>query len=85
MHNFVLACPNCNRSKSDSLAARIHLDKWAKSVKKNDEAITQIGGVIGIVTNLETSLSIAEWSYGTTIGGKANGWIKAGQYEGLKQ
>jgi 5-methylcytosine-specific restriction endonuclease McrA len=35
MHNFVLACPSCNRSKSDSLAARVHLDRWEKAVKNN--------------------------------------------------
>ncbi len=85
MHNFVLACSSCNRSKSDSLGAKAHLDKWAKAVKKNDEAITQIGGTVGVVTNLETSLSIAQWSYSAASGGQASRWIKAGQYEGLKQ
>jgi hypothetical protein len=52
---------------------------------KNDEAVKQIGEVIGISTNLETSLSIAQWSYGTASGGQANGWVKAGQYGGLKK
>lgn len=27
-HNFVLAHPSCNRSKSDALAARPHLERW---------------------------------------------------------
>ncbi|MEN9315675.1 MAG: hypothetical protein RIS35_2068, partial [Pseudomonadota bacterium] len=27
-HNFVLAHPPCNRSKSDTLAARVHLERW---------------------------------------------------------
>ena len=83
MHNFVLACPSCNRSKADSLAAKFHLDKWAKVVKKNGEAITQIGEVIGVVTNLETSLSIAQWSYYAASGSQSTGWVKAGQYEGI--
>jgi len=85
MHNFVLACPSCNRSKSDSLAAKVHLDKWAKAVKENDLAITQIGGAVGVVTNLETSLSITQWSYSAASGGQASGWVKPSQYEGLKQ
>jgi 5-methylcytosine-specific restriction endonuclease McrA len=84
IHNFVLACPSCNRSKSDSLAAKVHLDKWAQAVKENDEAITKIGEVVGVVTNLETSLSITQWSYSAANGGQASRWVKAGQYEGLK-
>ena len=83
MHNFVLACPECNQSKSDSLAAKVHLDNWANAVKNHDEAITQIGEVIGVVANLETSLSIVQWSYGAASGGQATGWVKAGQYEDL--
>jgi hypothetical protein len=85
MHNFVLACPSCNRSKSDSLAAKVHLDKWVKATMKNNDAITQIGGTVGVVANLGTSLSIAQWSYGAASGGQANGWVKAGQYGGLKK
>jgi hypothetical protein len=83
MHNFVLACPSCNRSKSDSLAAKAHLNKWAKAVRNNDEAITQIGEVVGVVTNLETSLSIAQWSYSAASGGQSSGWVKAGKYDHL--
>jgi hypothetical protein len=81
MHNFVLACPSCNRSKSDSLAAKVHLDGWLQAVTKNSDAITQIGETVGVVANLETSLSITKWSYGAASGGQANGWIKAGEYD----
>jgi 5-methylcytosine-specific restriction endonuclease McrA len=83
MHNFVLACPSCNRSKSDSLAARIHLNRWVKAVMKNNDATTQIGEAVGVVANLETSLSIAQWSYGAASGGQVTGWVKAGQYDQL--
>lgn len=83
MHNFVLACPSCNRSKSDSLAASVHLDKWIKAVKNHDDAITQTGRAVGITANVETSLSIALWGYGAGSGGPTSGWIKAGQYEDL--
>jgi hypothetical protein len=84
MHNFVLACPSCNRSKSDSLAARIHLDGWLEAVKNNSDAINKIGEAVGISANLDTSLSITHWSYGATNSDQAAGWIKSGQYEGLK-
>jgi len=83
MHNFVLACPSCNRSKSDSLAARVHLDRWIKAIMKNNDATTQIGEAVGVVANLETSLSIAQWSYGAASGGQVTGWVKAGQYDQL--
>lgn len=81
MHNFVLACPSCNRSKSDSLAAKIHLDKWIEVIQKNNYAITEIGKAVGITANLETSLSIMLWGYGTVINSEAAGWVKPKQYE----
>ena len=63
MHNFVLACPTCNRSKSDSLAAKIHLDKWTKFATENSEAIHKIGEKAGIPTIEDASLKIASWAY----------------------
>lgn len=84
MHNFVLACPSCNRSKSDSLAARIHLDRWLEAIKHNSDAINQIGEAVGISANLDTSLSITHWSYGAASSDQAASWIRSGQYEGLK-
>jgi hypothetical protein len=50
---------------------------------KNNDAITQIGGAVGVVVNLETSLSIAKWSYGAARGDQTTGWIKAGQFDHL--
>lgn len=73
MHNFVLACPSCNRSKSDSLAARIHLNKWTELTAKNSEAIARIGERAGVSSNLNTSIAIAEWGYGAAI--EANGLV----------
>jgi 5-methylcytosine-specific restriction endonuclease McrA len=81
MHNFVLACPTCNRSKSDTLAAKIHLDKWIEVTQKNNYAITEIGKAVGITANLKTSLSIIFWGYGNVINGQAAGWVKPKQYE----
>jgi 5-methylcytosine-specific restriction endonuclease McrA len=87
MHNFVLACPSCNRSKSDSLAAKVHLDRWLEAAKNNNDAINQIGEAVGISANLDTSLSITHWSYSAGSGDQGTKWVKAYQYErwiGLK-
>jgi 5-methylcytosine-specific restriction endonuclease McrA len=63
MHNFVLACPKCNRSKSDSLAAKVHLDRWIELVTKNREKITKIGEQIGVNSNINTNICAVRWAY----------------------
>jgi 5-methylcytosine-specific restriction endonuclease McrA len=85
MHNFVLACPTCNRSKSDTLAAKTHLDKWVEAAMNNNGDINQIGEAVGIAVNLETSLSITRWSYGAASNIRTAGWIKPKQYECLME
>jgi 5-methylcytosine-specific restriction endonuclease McrA len=81
MHNFVLACPSCNRSKSDSLAAKAHLDKWIYVTKHNSGVIAKIGEKSGISSNLETSIAIAKWGYNSvnTLDGAL--WMRSGRYE----
>lgn len=85
MHNFVLACPTCNRSKSDTLAAKIHLDKWLKITAKNSDAIAKIGEQAGISTNLNTSIAIARWGYEEATHNNADFWITRSQYEKLME
>ena len=75
MHNFVLACPSCNRSKSDSLAAKVHLDKWIELTTKNSDAIVRIGKAIGVTSNLETSTTILRWAYAPENKGIVFTWI----------
>lgn len=84
MHNFVLACPTCNRSKSDSLAAKIHLDKWTELTKKKSEVITKIGNQVGVPSNLETSLAISKWGYGAVQQDQNCLWLRPNTYEKLK-
>lgn len=74
MHNFVLACPNCNRSKSDTLAAKIYLDMWIKLTSQNSDEIIRIGEQVGVSANLETSLAIAKWAYGAAANINAVFW-----------
>lgn len=81
MHNFVLACPSCNRSKSDSLAAKAHLDKWNQSATKNSEEIMKIGERSGVSSNLETSIAIAKWGYGIAKQDQNSLWLSPNKYE----
>ena len=75
IHNFVLACPKCNRSKSDSLAAQSHLDKWYELINQNTNSIEKIGEKTGIKTDLKASLKIVEWVYKKQIINKESTWI----------
>jgi 5-methylcytosine-specific restriction endonuclease McrA len=83
MHNFVLACPECNRSKSDTLAAKMHLNKWVELITNNSEAVAKIGEQAGVSSNLETSLAIAKWGYELAINNNVDFWINSGRYEKL--
>jgi len=60
MHNFVLAHPACNRSKSDTLAARVHLERWVEYVERNDDALREIGEEAGRVANREACKAVAK-------------------------
>jgi hypothetical protein len=81
MHNFVLACPTCNRSKSDTLAAKEHLENWLERSNKNFDAIMEIGEIAGVSSSLDTSMSIAKWAYELNIQGGGTGWIRPNEYE----
>lgn len=80
IHNFVLACPSCNRSKSDSLAARVHLDKWICLTTQNSKVITNIGERSGVSSNLETSIAVANWGYGAGRQDQNYLWQSPGNY-----
>ena len=84
MHNFVLACPTCNRSKSDTLAAKIHLDKWVKLTTKNSDAIAKIGELTGVSESLKTSVSITKWAYHSAIDSIGSTWISSKRHTASK-
>jgi 5-methylcytosine-specific restriction endonuclease McrA len=81
MHNFVLACPSCNRNKLDSLAAKVHLDKWMELTTKNSDAIARVGEKSGVSSNLETSIAIAKWGYGIAKQDQNFLWLSPNRYE----
>ncbi len=84
VHNFVLADPGCNRSKSDTLAAKQHLSKWLDFAQTNADNLAQIGHEAGIVADERSMHSVARWGYGNAVASGAQGWIRSAQYEPIE-
>ena len=84
MHNFVLTCPTCNKSKSDTLAAKIHLDKWKELATINTAAIARIGEQIGVTSNLDASMSILRWAYDSANNSGGLAWISPKCYSNIE-
>ena len=80
-HNFVLAHPSCNRSKSDTLAAKPHLYRWLEFVQSNADNLSQIGHNAGIMADEGSMDSVARWGYANAVASGAQGWIKPALYE----
>jgi 5-methylcytosine-specific restriction endonuclease McrA len=80
-HNFVLAHPSCNRSKSDTLAAKAHLHRWLEFVQSNADNLAQIGNEAGIMADQDSMDSVARWGYANAVAGGGQGWVKPNQYE----
>lgn len=80
MHNFLLAHPLCNRSKSDTLAAKVHLENWRKYSNKHEADLAEIGILAGRSANLQLSLAVTRWSYGNGYASGGQAWVKAGGY-----
>jgi hypothetical protein len=81
MHNFVLACQSCNRSKSDTLAAKGHLENWRVYTSRYENDLAEIGILASRSANLQSSLAVTQWSYGNGYASGAQAWIKAKVYE----
>jgi 5-methylcytosine-specific restriction endonuclease McrA len=80
-HNFVLAHPSCNRSKSDTLAAKAHLHHWLEFVQFNADNLSQIGSEAGILADEGSMDSVARWGYANAVAGGGQGWVRPNQYE----
>ncbi|MEM5314283.1 HNH endonuclease [Paraburkholderia sp. JHI869] len=80
-HNFVLAHPACNRSKSDTLAAKPHLERWLERLATKSDALNEIGALAGLANDRLTANRVAAWAYAAanTTGGQA--WLSASHYE----
>jgi 5-methylcytosine-specific restriction endonuclease McrA len=79
--NFVLAHPGCNRSKSDTLAARRHLDRWLERLLSRSDDLCEIGGVAGVPGEPHAIRRVAAWSYTSALRSNAKAWLEPSRYE----
>ena len=84
MHNFVLAHPSCIRSKSDTLAAKVHLENWREYTSKHEDDLAAIGILAGRPANRQSSLAVTRWSYGNGYASGAQAWVKASEYTAIE-
>ena len=84
-HNFVLAHPLCNRSKSDTLAASPHLERWLERMDRRAGDIAEIATAAGMLADAQVSQKIAAWGYTTAITRGANAWHAPSRYEVIDQ
>lgn len=81
MDNFVLAHPSCHRSKSDTLAALPHLERWLEFTTQNDDALNEIGETAGRISDRKSCHSVARWGYSNALHNGAQGWLHARSYQ----
>lgn len=79
-HNFVLAHPACNRSKSDTLAALPHLERWLARIQSHADDIAQIGADAGFVTDIGVARQVGSWSYANAEASEGQAWLAANTY-----
>lgn len=75
-HNFVLAHSGCNRSKSDYLAAELHLSAW---LVRNRELRGELAWRFdrdGIVHDLPSSIQVAHWAYSQQAATHGRLWVR---------
>ncbi len=74
-HNFVLACGQANRSKSDHIASEEHLEHWTRFCLKNHPILIERFEDLGIQHNLRNSFQVAHWCYTGVQQAQAQVWI----------
>lgn len=80
-HNFVLAHPRCNRSKSDALAAKQHLERWLKRLRRQADAISEVAYAAGVGDDTGMTLKVACWAYGNAASSGAHAWQAPRHFE----
>lgn len=81
MHNFVLAHPSCNRSKSDRLAARPHLEHWLEFISRRDDALREIGQAAGRIADPDACRAVARWGYSNAVASSAQAWLRQREFD----
>lgn len=80
-HNFVLAHPACNRSKSDMLAAKRHLQRWLARLFERSDDIAAIGRQVGMVADGPVSRRVVSWGYASAAASGGRAWIEPNSFE----
>jgi hypothetical protein len=80
-HNFVLAHPGCNRSKSDMLAGRPHLERWLERLVRRADAVAEVGLHAGIVVEADVSRRVATWGYTSAAASGSKAWLEPTKFE----
>ena len=83
--NFVIAHPSCNRSKSDTLAAGQHLERWLERVEKHRDDITEITSNAGVLDDEIAIMSVARWAYQSGYEAGASAWVRQRIYERISE
>ncbi len=82
-HNFVLAHPACNRSKSDTLAALPHLERWLERIRQHSDTLAEIGADAGFVIDAKTTQRVGSWAYANAVASGAQAWLAANAYSAI--
>jgi hypothetical protein len=82
-HNLVLAHKQCNRKKSDLLAAEAHLDCWVQRNDYHASTIGDAGRQAGVPVDLPAAISVAAWAYAHGAGLRTSVWIAGDTVEHL--
>lgn len=82
-HNFVLAHPTCNRSKSDTLAAKPHLERWLERLVVKEQQLAEIGLLAGVSGEKSTAHRVATWGYAVASDTGGRAWLSPSIYENV--
>ncbi|WP_042885504.1 HNH endonuclease [Cupriavidus necator] len=80
-HNFVVAHPECNRSKSDMLAAKRHLEKWLQRLELRSDDLAEVAVGLGFPSEPEITRRVALWGYGSALASGGSAWIAPKRFE----
>ncbi|HSW29087.1 MAG TPA: HNH endonuclease [Longimicrobiales bacterium] len=75
-HNFVLAHAECNRRKSDHLAAERHLARWVERNRTHGPELASAFDLKRIRHDLAASERIARWAYGQIAARQGRVWVE---------
>ena len=80
-HNFVLTHSSCNRSKSDTLAARPHLERWLDRLHRHADSLAEVGQAAGLIADAKVSRQVTAWGYTSAIASGGRAWLAPRKYE----